>query len=568
MRVFCVLGVLCVFLFVQRGMFGQNIGAESTPVSYLDSGLSLLNQQHVVESFAVFSEGTEHYLLEGDSMAVCQCYLNMSNLCVDVKDFHRVEKFAIEALRYMPDSIGGYQRISVNNNLAIAFNEYGLWSKAIELHVKSIEMAQRNIEKLVVLNNLGVVHRNRGDLEAAIDSFDKSRQYLDSIQFPRYAAMVMDNLYYTRYLKSHSDERENLMNCLSIRKSLNNVPGVVSSSLHLAECLYYFGDQEQANFVLEEAMGLCSEQGEIPSLIEMYALKGRMNRNTEDLFYSTVLKDSLDRSIAQMQSKFVSIQYESEQRERQNQILEKEIKSKSKLIQSERLVRNLLAVLAILLIVALVFIIRSIAKERELNQKEKTINMLEARQDERQKMAGIIHDEIANDVLFCLHRSNTLVDGATNEELLAVSDDLERTYEKIRAISHDNFAIDFDKVPFIEQLELIIRDFDLMSKKVLNRQLIDLELADQLSEALKFEIISIIKEVFANLLKHADLSSEIQFEMKIEDEVLIRSVNTVKNVVAAKGEMEYSSLRDRIKVLGGSVWIDLVDNKYSLTIRL
>lgn len=303
-----------------------------------------------------------------DSVAIADSYYGMGILQADLEDFdHALENYdhALE----IATELGDKQRIAnVLNMIGRAWRKQEIYDKAIEAHQKSVEI-YREIGDEVGLsdyyNNMGSIYRRQGNYDQALDHFFEA---------------------------------------LDIQKRLNDQEGLADGYNDIGTTLTQKGNYTRAIDYLNRGLNIAQRTGlkddvryAYASLAAAYDSIGNYAQAYRYYQLATAVRDSLVNAQVNEQVAQLHIQYESDKKQQQIDLL----KAASEL-RDERIRRNGIiagAIALILLVFGASMVYRSRLQSRlnrKLAQKNRIIALEKERSDEL--LLNILPREIADEL--------------------------------------------------------------------------------------------------------------------------------------------------------------------------
>ncbi len=295
--------------------------------------------------------------------------------------------FAKEAL--LEASTTGYDKgvASAYNNIGVVYKNQGVYDKAIEYYLKSLEINERlnNLEGIAFTKgNIGTVYSQKEDYPASLDYFLQSHQILDSINdYGQLAASFnnLGNVYHElnkmdRALECFNSALElidslgyqgtsvdPLYNLGNIYFKLNNfekalscyqksldseianksISGQAYSMYNIGHTYLKLGDVEKALLFQEQALNLAIKVGAFPIMKEIYHSLSEIHYSKSDfkqayefrLLYDDVrdqvYSEESSRKLAQLE-----LGYVIEQKEKENLVLKQNQEIKDLQIKNSR----------------------------------------------------------------------------------------------------------------------------------------------------------------------------------------------------------------------------------------
>jgi serine phosphatase RsbU (regulator of sigma subunit)/lipopolysaccharide biosynthesis regulator YciM len=156
---------------------------------------------------------------------------------------------------------------ATTNNIGNIYKKQGNLDKAIEYHMKSMDLKEKNNDKLGVgisYNNLGAIYKDQGDLTSAVNCFSKALKIFERVKDNRQTASALNNL--GRIYQNQGD----------YAKSLENYKR--------AKMLFdYIGEKQSCASTLQNIGGVYEDMGDIEKALSNYFEAKRFCEDIEDL---------------------------------------------------------------------------------------------------------------------------------------------------------------------------------------------------------------------------------------------------------------------------------------------
>lgn len=466
------------------------------------------------------------------------CLLGIAEIQKVNSDFVGLEETATEALSIYENTI--YQSY-LNNYLGMAFKEQSNFKNAIYYYNKTYDLAKKEIDKIIVKNNIAVVYLEQKKYSEAINTL-KPLLLSDSLKENRKIfAKVTDNLGFA-YFKNKNDSiaKKYLETSLRIRDSINDDSEKIASYIHLAR-FYNIGNPklsiEFAKKALESATIVKSPVDKLEALDLL--IKNPTNQNTIQHFEKfSFINDSINKVRQSAKNQFSKIKYDSKI------ALEKseKLKVKNKLITYIFLGFGIITILVF-------FLIRS-QNKRKL---QKLAYETETRISKR------LHDELANDVFNAMTFIETQ-DLQTIKNKENVLQDLDSIYNKARSISKQNSEVKTGKEfgPFLNQL-LMSYNSKQVNIIVKGSTLVDWE---KIKESKQIEIHRTFTELLVNMKKHSQANLVLISFETLEKNIRIQYSDNGKGFEKEKiNKNGLQNVENRIHAINGSITFDSEINK-------
>lgn len=473
-------------------------------------------------AYYFYFQAEKNYTFSGNSTALAETYLNKAILQHNNSDYIGSENSAVKALRRLRKVSNAELQYEAYNILGIINNELKQHNKSIEFHEKALALASKsrplkaNGYDIVSKNNIGVVLQNKGFHRNAIRNFSEALRDSKQIKNNNMVlyAMILDNYAYSEFKINRGTKiLPFFYRALRIRDSLQIVPGIIISKIHLSEYFQKTNTELSKKFALEayylskknnlsqDQMSALDRLSEVD--IENYRKYAREYRKVNDSLILLERKNS---------NKFARIEFETEEL-----TIEKD-----KLVEQRK---SLIYIgLGILTLGVFIFVIRfQAAKNRELvliqeqQQANEEVYQLmlrqqdrieEVRQAEKKRIAQELHDGVLGK-LFGTRMNLGVLNSKSDEKAIAdrVSyiDELKNVEQEIREISHDLSA---EKAAIFNNFVLMVNTF-IEGQRTVCQAAISIKFDNDIDwntvdSTAKINLYRILQEAFQNVNKHAN----------------------------------------------------------------
>ena len=394
--------------------------------------------------------------------------------------------------------------------------------------------------KAQTYNYLGRVFQKENDHRKAIFYFKRA---LDISDFrnnePLLYANLINNLGYSKFKIGDKSDFSLLYEALKIRKSLKNIPGIVSSEINLSE--YYFVNQDIINALLfsTQAKTIAHNNKIFEDELKALDLLAKIDPKNDSYYNNRFIKltDSLQNNERTTRNKFARIEFETDEILNQKKNIEVE---KDK-ISSQRWVILGFSLFFILIIALLYFAKLQHSKNKELQfeQEQQKANeeiyqlMLdqqsridEGRQNEKKRIAQELHDGIMSKLtstrlnLFVLSKKT---DEETIKKCLLHIAEIQNIEKEIREISHDlNKDIFAGKDSFKTIITALFDDLKTTSQVKGHIEIEDNIIWETIESSTKMHLYRIFQETLQNIRKYAKANIVIAEISKHENSIHIK----------------------------------------------
>lgn len=404
-------------------------------------------------------------------------------------ELFKSETSAIESYKVLehvaPTEETQHMRVRLANHLGRIYRRLGDPSKALLYYTETLPITTTRRDRLILVNNIAAIYIDEGAYQKAEELLKPLVEDLKFIEGNKEQATLLDNYGFTLLQLGDPQGIDYINKSLVINTKIAHTQGLYSN--HKRSATYYtiFGEKEAAKLSLLKAKKIASQIDNPTFELEVMGMAIEMGEVSDALPYKR-LSEHLKKERQKVENKYTAQKYNYEQIQSRAQENERIAQRE---IEKNYWFKFLLGTI-ILLFAAIVIIIRTLAKKKNVEQIFKT----EAR------LAKKVHDEVSNDVYKVMTQLQQ--QGSKNPNIL---DHLETIYVRSRDISRKNSAIAVD------------RDF----KSTLNDLLLayrtdELNIITKYSEGLrwnkvaktkKMTIYRVLQELVTNTIKHGKAST-------------------------------------------------------------
>lgn len=444
---------------------------------------------------------------------------NMAYIKSLITDYTGAEILLFQALETFLELEKKKQTFQAYNLLGSIYDDLEEYNHSLEYYNKALEylpsLKNEIGNKEDILNNIGVVYQKMGKQGAAINTFEAALENEILIQQkPELYARLLDNRAYSLFLgNEEGDVLGDFKTALIIRDSLNNIPSVIMSHLHLAD---YFLLKEHYSRALQHAdLAYTMSSGKELNRDKLNSLKLMAKIDTlaasHYLTKYIILSDSLEHKEKKQRDKFARIHFETD----------KYIIANKKLSREKLLLAAI--VIAIFVLLVLLFIVmyqrgknKELKFEAEQQKADEAIYSLridqmrqgeKVRQEERERISEDLHDSILGQLYGI--RMNWEFQDLIDEEGSTITkqqqlNNLLKVEKEVRNLSHNLSATStHDAAHLIENLKLLLKEKSKLGNfkyQFKDSASIDWE---KVNEFTKVNLYRIIEESLHNIVKHS-----------------------------------------------------------------
>ncbi|MCU0434559.1 MAG: sensor histidine kinase [Bacteroidia bacterium] len=504
------------------------------------------------------------YLRRSDFPEALKCYQRVLDTATRVNS----QSMKYRALQGMGQV---YERQNLNSRAA------GVFEEALAIAVS--EKYKKN--EAEILNNLGGVYLKEDKDTAAYRAFTRALEIYSEMQLENKIAVTQINMsqYYEKngnFLMADSFIRKSLV----LNQKMDYPQGLALCYYNIGRVLHRQDKAKEALQYLIKADSISERTRDIfllqkvrDQLSETYASKADYPAAFKYASSGSILRDTLE-YISQQASE-IAIAYKEEQSKRI--LLEKERDQQKARIERTYLIIFALSAIIILLLILLLALQRNrLAEKRNQdnkrqiedllsNQEQMAVQtMLETQEKERQRIAQDLHDSLGVKLSTAKLYYNLMENTASSlpedekEKLKKANIILEEACEEVRLVAADLHRGELVTFGLVKAIESLCNNISGLNKLKIEFQANGLD--NRLDSITEFNIYQIVRELLANVMRHAD-ASEVTIQLQRQNGNINLMVedngsgfDTSK--IQSKSGLGLTSLRNRALQINATLQID------------
>lgn len=284
------------------------------------------------------------------------------------------------------------------NNIGEVYFNLGEFDKALGFYNKSLIVKEKIKDRngiAITFINIGNIQEKEKKLSEAFDSYTRAMTIFNSTGHKRGQSVAINNIGQI-YLQQEKyiEAQRHFLESLKLKKEINEQKGLIKVYNNLARIKIHEKNYETAEDYLNSSLRIVEDIGQKEQEIEVYRIFSELNEARHQyrkaLFYHkkyNALRDSIfnkekSKLITEMQTR-----YESEKKDREIALLNKENALREREIQIKNLIITA-SIISILLALVLAFVLY-----RGNIQKKKTNILLSQQKDEISKKNIILNEQ-------------------------------------------------------------------------------------------------------------------------------------------------------------------------------
>ncbi len=296
--------------------------------------------------------------------------------------YEKALNYHLKSLKIQEDIGNKFGTAESYNNIGNIYLSQGIFEKALEFYSKSLKINREIGNKILEaknLNNMGIVYGYQRNSEKSLEYYMKALKIREEIGDKVGIAASYNNigLYYSS-IGNYEMALECYFKPLRISKEMGNKLQISTSQVNIGLAYKELGKYEESYNYLNESLILFKEIGYIEGVKEAYANLSDLYTKKGDckqafhyhILYSD-LKDSLIKAQSSKQMAESAAKYDSEQKDKAIQLLNKDKETQERLAAEEKRRQEIILFsisgFSFLVIVFAMLIYRSFRQKKRLN---------------------------------------------------------------------------------------------------------------------------------------------------------------------------------------------------------
>lgn len=481
----------------------------------------------------------------------------MSSIQHDLGLHYESESTAVEGLKILDklknNDTNADAKIGLSNHLGIIYNEIGNYDRALEIYFQLLKTTKNAQYLNIIHNNIANVYKKQQKYDLAISEFNKV--YSNSLKFSdkKQIARALNNLAFAKSKLNFPEALNNMETALELRKLENDLSGLFSSYITLAEYYKDRNEQNKVMFYANLAYDVSINTNNKLDRVEALSFLVEMDKRERIKEYK-YLVDSITNAKQINENKFSYIKYNYNKKEKEAQEMRLKFVQSELEASKEKSKKTIYQFIGLLLVLGLLFLY-ILLKSKYKKEKLKEVFNTETRISKK------IHDEVANDVY---HAMIKLQNNANNKE--DVLDDLENIYIRTRNISEGISAIDV-KTNFNDLLSDLLVSYksDDVSVIAKNLSAVDWKAINDLKRATVYRVL---QELMTNMQKHSKATIVLVAFNQNKKNIIINYTDNGIGCILKKGNGLQNTENRMVSINGNITFDSKVNNSFKATITV
>lgn len=522
-------------------------------------------------------------------LALCKKWIgsvwrHQSNLTAALQAYE--QSLALAEAVQMKDEIP-----KITQNIAGLFCDLEQYEQAIIYFKESFENMQNPSDKVVCNTNLGLAYLRNQQFEQALQTFKASLELCQATKDEDCEISPLKMIANTYMQMNQYDKALTYgMEALERRKVNGNKELLINAynQVGLIQLNLENYDLALQNFQkCMELVDFMSPAG-LPLIHANIALAyeglGSYEKAVDHLWKFQDLKDSIYSQQNQMQTQELLAKFDTERKEKEILLLQKEKELQESELNRQTLIRNL-AIVGIVLAILILIVIRKMYmqkietqqiianKQQEINaQKTKelirenelkaTKANIEGQEQERKRIAQELHDGIAGNLATMKLHLIDLDSQADPEQMKHIINQMDITYEQVRSLSHHLMPPSTQNTTLIQLIKSFVDEIKPRITFTIGFNYHPKEVIDQLNANTKHELFRVTQELMNNILKHAN-PTHVDIQLNVNNDelnLMVEDNGTGFDLANTTSGIGLKSIDSRVKKIKGQCHIDSKPN--------
>lgn len=503
-----------------------------------------------------------------------------------------IENLLMAIRLYEGVNISGSPLTASFGNLAVNYVELKEYDKAIEYFEKMIEIQEEYGNKYHIafaINGLATIYEILEDHTSALTYHKKALSLAEGFNEPRSIADILISLGVT-YLRLNELElaESNIKRSLKIREEIGDSRGIIRANNRLGDINIQNGKAKIAISFYKKSLSLAKDlesQNEWSKIYEGLYLAYKANKQFNLALASfekhkalsdSVLNEIKLKNIAELETK-----YETEKKEQQIALLNKDKELQAAVIESNRIGIIALIVFIFSGIIVVYWLFKRTQYKQKLTleaekaklKEEQVKAIINSQEKERKRFAMDLHDDFGQLLSAMRLNIHSMKETATDTaaDITSKSEKLiDNMYSSLKNIAFDLMPHTLFEKGLEEALDELKDQINVSSGLRLKVQSFGIK--NKIQGEQKIALYRIIQEFVSNIIKYSDAKNvnisitdhENGLSLMIEDDGLGYDLNAFKN---AKGN-GWKNIHSRLDLLQGEIEFDTVLGRKNTTISI
>ncbi len=500
----------------------------------------------------------------GDQFSIIKSYSNIGRIYASKGNLSDALKYQMDYLKIAEETGNNPEIIIAYIDIANIYFQLGDKEEAKRNYMASLKIAEKSGDKLsmaVLYNNLGGVENNQ---EKALVYFQNALRI--QVEFGNKSSMAKchNNIGGIHMdLGNYQEAKKHFLEALTLNEETGSQAAVSGSYGQLGKLSMFLGEYQSARMYLEKGLSIAQLVGNISNLSFIYrniylldSAEGDFKQSLESYKLHNLYLDSLRGEESTNKISQLKLQYETEKKDQEIELLNKDNEIKSLQLSKQKAIRHGMIAGIILLFLAGFFLFRSFRLRKKLEQQQAIIS-------ERRRISADLHDDVGSG----LSRIMLLTELVKNE---ARTPEMKQEAEKIAGISKELSANISEIIWALnannDTLESLVAYIRRYAAEFFEDAAVKLKISTHggiaeipLSGEKRRDIFYTVKEALHNIMKHSGASeAELSFTLN-EGELAVEIRDNGRGIPEEPSKVHgngLNNMRQRMEAVRGSFSIE------------
>lgn len=537
----------------------------------------------------------------GNQSKIQESYTNIGTLYYTWGKFEKSIEYFFQSL-HIVSKLGLKKQTSIAlNNLGVVFYTLNRLKKAQQCYTQALEIDKSINDKVGLArdyNNLGVINSTKGQLTSAMANYNAALTIYQELGMKSESIDAIGNIALIyRDVKQFDISLKYLYKTYELAKEVGDMERIILYFSNSAEIYYQIKNYEKAENYYITALDLSRKNKLLQNELDINLKLANLYKKTSNYSLSLnhfeaymKLKDTLFSEKAMEKIVEYQTRFESQQKENQIELLNKEKKIQALEIETQKSRKNFQLIISIAAIIFILVIMLSLYNRYKFRQQQimkqtlleqeklRFIAVIDTQEKERIRIARDLHDSLGQILSTAKLNVSGLEEYIGNNDVAAKihknsSDLIDEACKEVRNISHNIMPSTLIKLG----LKPAIRD---LVRKISESNKINIEFfaegnENRLSETIEISLFRIIQELTNNIIKHSQAQNvsikynqtESFVNIEIEEDGNPLNQDNIEN---SKG-IGWKNIYSRLSMIDGVLKIKSlsgIGNRFSLVIKL
>jgi len=534
---------------------------------YGNMGASYKNLGNNPEALKNHMKSLDLYNELGDKRGAANALGNLALIQKDKGNYPEALKYHLAGIK-LQEEIGNKNGMATGYlNISILYSRLNNKAEQLNYLMAALRIFEETGSRqgtARTYDNIGKFYLSQNNLEDAMKYLSNSLAIYEEIGDKIGIAGAYTNISAVKNLQgNYTEALEYGLSALELRREAGVIDHIINSLNNIAITYKQMGDYHLARKCLEECFTLSEtirNKNEIKNgyllLTDLDSLEGKFDQALQDYKMYIIYKDSLSNEESQRQIAELQLEYETEKKDKEIELLNKDNEIKTLQLSKQRAIRHGMIAGIVLLFITGFLLFRSFRLRKKLEQHQAIIS-------ERRRISADLHDDVGSG----LSRIMLLTELVKNE---AKTPEMQKEAEKIASISKELSANISEIIwalnannDYLESLVAYIRryaaeffDDSAVSLKIHSTGAIT---GIPISGELRREIFYTVKEALHNIYKHSK-ATEAKLGFSVKDDILTVSIQDNGVGIPEKETGRYgnglTNMQQRTAAAGGRIRIE------------